>query len=203
MFLEYIPYTFSKWFERNIDQLDTFISEITDTTTFLRKNGIIHFDVHFGNILTDGNRLYLTDFGLALDRRFDLNETERAFFRKNTHYDYGEFLLCFGEHLSSVYRSLAKTKKKKVMQKYGLKDEMQYPEDFIILLKNINEIYADGLMRLDRNYVETVIKYRAIIVLMAEFFADMGQNDRKDTKYSHAKLRRLLEETEILQEKTP
>ncbi len=203
LFLEYIPYTFSKWFERNIDRLDVFISEIADTTTFLRKNGIIHFDVHFGNILTDGNKPYLTDFGLALDRRFDLNETERAFFRKNTHYDYGEFLLCFGEHLSSIYRGLAETKKKKVMEKYGLKDEMQYPEDFIILLENINEIYADGLMRLDRNYVETVIKYRAIIILMAEFFADMRQNDRKDTKYSHAKLKRLLEETGILQERIP
>ena len=203
LFLEYIPYQFSKWFGKNISRLDAFIGEIPETLMFLRKNGIIHFDVHFGNIVTDGNKPYLTDFGLALDKRFDLNETERAFFRKNTYYDYGEFLLCVGEYVSSVYQGLAETKKKKVMQKYGLKDEMQYPEDFIILLENIGEIYAEGLMKLDKNYVEVLIKYRAIIVLMAEFFADMGQNDRKDTKYSHTKLKRLLEETEILQESTP
>ena len=88
------------------------------------------------------------------------------------------------------------------MQKYGLEDETQYPEDFIILLENINEIYAERLMKLDKNYVEAVIKYRAIIVLMAEFFGDMQQNDKKDTKYSHAKLRRLLGEMDILYGKT-
>ena len=192
----------AKWFEKNIDRLGAFINEIPDTITFLQKNGIIHFDVHFNNILTDGNKPYLTDFGLALDKRFDLSETERAFFRENTHYDYGEYLLCLGEHLLSVYRGLTETKKKKVMQKYGLEDETQCPKDFIILLENINEIYAEGLMKLDKNYVEAVIKYRAIIVLMVEFFADMQQNNKKGTKYSHAKLRRLLGETDILYGKT-
>ncbi len=202
LFLEYIPYQFSKWFRKNIDQLDAFIDEIPNAITFLRENGIIHFDVHFNNILTDGSKPYLTDFGLALDKRFDLTEAERTFFRKNTHYDYGEYLLCFGEHLLSVYRGLTETKKKKVMQKYGLEDETQYPKDFIILLENIAEIYAEGLMKLDKNYVEVVIEYRAIIVLMAEFFADMQQNNKKGTKYSHAKLRRLLGETNILYGKT-
>ena len=202
LFLEYIPYQFSKWFRKNIDRLDSFVNEIPDTLTFLRKNGIIHFDVHFNNILTDGNRPYLTDFGLVLDRRFDLNETERAFFRKNTHYDYGEYLLCLGEHLLSMYRDLAETKKKKIMQRYGLTDDTQYPESFIILLENISEIYAAGFMKLDESYVEVVVEYRAIIILMAEFFAEMQRNDRKDTKYSHAKLKRLLEATEIFQTKT-
>ena len=58
----------------------------------------------------------------------------------------------------------------------------------MVLLENIDKIYAEGLMKVDRSYVEVVIKYRDIIVLMAKFFADMTQNDRKDTKYSHAKL---------------
>ena len=57
-------------------------------------------------------------------------------------------------------------------------------------------------MKLDKNYVEIVIKYRDIILLMSKFFADMAGNDRKDTKYSHAKLRHLLEETDILHGKT-
>ena len=202
LFLEYIPYTFSKWFEKNLNQLDAFISEIPDTITFLRKNGIIHFDVHFNNILTDGDKPYLTDFGLALDRRFDLSETEQAFFRKNTHYDYGEYLLCIGEHLPSVYQGLAKTKKKKIMQRYGLKDDTPYLESLVILLENILEIYTDGLMKLNENYVDALIKYRSIIILMAEFFEDMQRNDRKDTKYSHTKLKRSLATTEILHGRT-
>ncbi len=203
LFLEYIPYPFSKWFRKNIDRLDAFVNEIPDTLTFLRRNEIIHFDVHFNNILTDGNRPYLTDFGLVLDRRFDLSETERAFFRKNTHYDYGEYLLCLGEHFLSVYRDLAETKKKKIMQRYGLTDDTPYPESFIILLENISEIHANGFMKLVESYVEAVVEYRAIIILMAEFFSDMQRNDRKDTKYSHAKLKRLLAATEILQRKMP
>lgn len=202
LFLEYIPYQFSKWFRKNIDQLDAFIDEIPNAITFLRENGIIHFDVHFNNILTDGNKPYLTDFGLALDKRFDLSETERTFFRKNTYYDYGEFLLCFGEHLMSIYQELAETKKKKIMQKYGLKTEMQHHECFMVLLENIDKIYTEGLMKLDRSYVEIVIKYRDIIVLMAKFFADMARNNKKDTKYSHTRLKRLLQATEILDRRT-
>ena len=103
LFLEYIPYTFSKWLEKNVARLDPFIDEMLDTITFLRDNGVIHFDVHFDNILTDGDKLYLTDFGLVLDKHFDLDEIERAFFTKNRHYDYGELLLCLGEYLMSIY----------------------------------------------------------------------------------------------------
>ena len=202
LFLEYIPYTFSEWFKKNMDELPSFISEISDTIAFLRENGIIHFDVHFGNILTDGSRPFLTDFGLALDKRFDLGETERAFFRKHTCFDDGVFLSCFGGYIMSVYQSLAKTKKKKVTQKYALKDDMSYSETLSILLENINEIYTDGLMRLHKNYVEIANKYRGIIVLMFEFFVDMRQNDRKDARYSYMKLKRLLEEAGLLHEST-
>ena len=198
LFLEYIPYTFSRWLGKNFLQLDSFINEILNTIAFLQKNGIIHFDVHFNNILTDGNKIYLTDLGLVLDNHFDLGEAERAFFNKHILYDYGEFLFWFGEHLLSIYRGLADTKKKRIMQKYRITNAMPRPESFIILLENIREIVADGLMLLNHDYVETVRKYQAIIMLMAEFFTDMEENNRKDTKYNHAKLKRLLEETEIL-----
>ena len=82
LFLEYIPYTFSKWLGKNMSQLDSFVNEGRDIIAFLQRNGIIHFDVHFDNILTDGNKLYLTDFGLVLDKRFDLDEIERTFFHE-------------------------------------------------------------------------------------------------------------------------
>ena len=88
------------------------------------------------------------------------------------------------------------------MRKYGIEDEMQHHERFVVLLENIGEIYADDIMKLDHNYVDTLIKYRDIIILMDEFFADMQRNNRKDTKYSHTKLRRLLEETEFLPGRT-
>ena len=57
-------------------------------------------------------------------------------------------------------------------------------------------------MKLDENYVQKFIKYRDIIALMFKFFTDMEKNGRKDHKYSHTKLRRLLEASGILQGKT-
>ncbi|MYK19082.1 hypothetical protein F4055_13115 [Candidatus Poribacteria bacterium] len=102
-----------------------------------------------------------------------------------------------------IIGALQRQKKKKIIEKYGLKGDERYPGFFIPLLENISEICADGFMMLDRDYAEVVIRYRAIIILMLEFFGDITQNDRKDTKYSHAKLKRLLETTEIFQAKTP
>ena len=48
------------------------LAEMCATITFLRNQGIIHLDTNFFNMLTDGTRVYLTDFGLALDQHFEL-----------------------------------------------------------------------------------------------------------------------------------
>ncbi|GGV69632.1 hypothetical protein GCM10010228_25400 [Streptomyces massasporeus] len=42
---------------------------------------------HFENILTDGRRLYFTDFGLALSTRFALTPTEADFYDRHRGYD--------------------------------------------------------------------------------------------------------------------
>ena len=31
----------------------------------MNTHGLVHFDAHFGNVLTDGRRLFVADFGLA------------------------------------------------------------------------------------------------------------------------------------------
>jgi hypothetical protein len=38
-------------------------------------------DGHFGNMRTDMQRIYLSDFGLATSPQFDLSAAERAFTR--------------------------------------------------------------------------------------------------------------------------
>lgn len=54
----------------------------------MKNQGFIHFDAHFRNILTDGNLLYLSDFGLALATKFELNEMEREFLIRHQNYDF-------------------------------------------------------------------------------------------------------------------
>jgi hypothetical protein len=53
----------------------------------MNADGLLHFDAHFRNILTDGHRLYLADLGLAVSPRFDLFADERDFVAQNRSYD--------------------------------------------------------------------------------------------------------------------
>jgi hypothetical protein len=54
---------------------------------FMTSNRLLHFDAHFGNIVTDGERLYLSDFGLAASSAFDLSAAELAFVESNLSHD--------------------------------------------------------------------------------------------------------------------
>lgn len=44
-------------------------------------------DAHFNNILTDGNQLFLADYGLAMSNQFQLNADERQFFDQHQNFD--------------------------------------------------------------------------------------------------------------------
>ncbi|MEU8364298.1 serine/threonine protein phosphatase [Nonomuraea sp. NPDC048882] len=61
--------------------------------TFMNGAGLMHFDGHFANLLTDGERLYLADFGLATSSRFDLSEQEIDFLGRNRTHDAGYALM--------------------------------------------------------------------------------------------------------------
>ena len=54
---------------------------------FMNGNGLLHFDAHFGNILTDGQRLYFADLGLATSPRFDLSAAESEFVGRHLSHD--------------------------------------------------------------------------------------------------------------------
>lgn len=193
IFLEYFPYTLSSWLGKNSDKLNKVVSEIRKTILFLQKREIIHFDIHLGNIITDGETMYLTDFGLTLDRKFDLNKKEQEFFKQNSHYDYGLFLFGIGLNFFSIYK-----KNHLQLKKYGINDEMPSYKRFIIFLKNIEEIYADDILKLDEKYVCIIKKYCEIIILMGEFFGEMIQNNKEDKKYNYTKLVNLLKKTKFL-----
>lgn len=162
---------------------------------FLRTKGIIHFDAHFQNVLTDSEQVYLTDFGLMLDKSFALTKEEVSFFEQHTVYDYGEVLRNLGHLIRSSYGSCSQNDKRKIMEKYSIKAGLKPDKLGAILLDNIEQIQADGDMKLDDFYVASIVKYRSIIALMQDFFSDMWGNKKKDTKLDHAKLRLLLKET--------
>ncbi|MEH2434515.1 MAG: hypothetical protein V7K25_09725 [Nostoc sp.] len=198
LFLEYIPHVLETWLFLNPNKLQKPLDDLRTTINFLRTKGIIHFDAHFRNILTDGKRIYLTDFGLVLDKSFTLTTDEEFFFKQNTFYDYGEVLRNLGHLIQSSYDLCSDNDKHKIMEKYSIKEGLKPYEVRSILLDNIEQIHADGVMKLDEFYVASIVKYRSIIALMQDFFSDMWENNNKDTKLPHAELRLLLKETGFL-----
>jgi hypothetical protein len=95
MFLEYIPHTLHEWLTAQLALGDAAVAAAcamvartsSSVVSFMRSNELLHLDTHFHNILTDGERLYFADFGLAMSRRFALSEPELSFFDDHTSYD--------------------------------------------------------------------------------------------------------------------
>ena len=93
LFLEHVPHTLHDWLDAELrtDRADAACAftahGLEELTAFLSDSRLLHLDAHFGNILTDGRQLYLTDFGLSLSSRFRLAPDERDFFDRHRHYD--------------------------------------------------------------------------------------------------------------------
>ncbi|MFI6351040.1 protein kinase family protein [Streptomyces sp. NPDC050560] len=95
LFLEYFPQNLHEWLgvqvgagEEAVDRACVMVDgELAGVTSFLRERGLVHFDAHFENFLTDGRRLYLADYGLALSRGFDMAPEEAGFFAGHQLYD--------------------------------------------------------------------------------------------------------------------
>lgn len=95
LFLEYVPQNLTDWLAAQVpngdDAIDaaclTMERALRASVSYLNANGLVHFDAHFGNILTDGHRLYITDFGLATSPRFELSAAEAAFLDRHLAHD--------------------------------------------------------------------------------------------------------------------
>ncbi|MDT0611059.1 protein kinase family protein [Streptomyces lancefieldiae] len=95
LFLEYIPQTLHQWLasqvaagEETTNRACTMVErDLAAGTSFMNSRGLLHFDGHFENILTDGRRLYFADYGLAVSSGFQLSREEIAFFDRHRTYD--------------------------------------------------------------------------------------------------------------------
>lgn len=97
LFLEYVPHTLAAWLggAGDADPQDAAGRSrhlwaeraLVRGTEFMSARGLVHFDAHFANVLTDGRRVYFADLGLASSRDFDLSPAERAFLADHLVYD--------------------------------------------------------------------------------------------------------------------
>jgi hypothetical protein len=95
IFLEYFPQNLKTWLTERLTEggeiaeaaLRFVDHHLAETNSFMKANGLIHFDAHFENILTDGEMIYFSDFGLALSSQFKLGKDELEFFNEHEDFD--------------------------------------------------------------------------------------------------------------------
>lgn len=88
LFCEYIPHALPDWLREHPAGKATVVEQqFSEIVTFLGDRQLLHMDGHFGNLRTDGRRIYLTDFGLATSPRFDLSPAERDFAERHISHD--------------------------------------------------------------------------------------------------------------------
>ncbi|MEU9989145.1 protein kinase family protein [Streptomyces sp. NPDC048045] len=96
LFLEHLPQTLADWLhdhrtaapESGAGSPYLWVEEaLARGTAFMSSHGLVHFDAHFANVLTDGQLLYFADFGLALSSGFELSAAEAVFLSDHLAYD--------------------------------------------------------------------------------------------------------------------
>jgi hypothetical protein len=95
IFLEHFPYNLYNWLGiklaeggANADAAISMVEEkLATITKFINAHGVMHFDAHLWNIVTDGDDLHFTDFGLTMSDQFELSAEEIKFLELHANYD--------------------------------------------------------------------------------------------------------------------
>lgn len=96
LFLEHVPQTLGAWLSEHREKAAPADAGspypwVEDASArgaaFMSSRGLVHFDAHFNNLLTDGRLIYFADFGLSLSSGFELSAAEEQFLSDHLAYD--------------------------------------------------------------------------------------------------------------------
>jgi hypothetical protein len=173
LFLEQFPSNVHEWLRKQMaiggnaaESACAMVEKnLREITSFINSRGLLHFDAHFWNVLTDGHSLYFADFGLATSNRFELSEAELDFLNKHQNYD-----KCY---------TAAHLVKWILMELFGI-------ENYCSILGE----YASGKGKPLEPTIETIVmRYLPIAVVMHEFFQKLKESTT--TPYPTAELERV------------
>jgi len=169
LFLEYVPQNLHQWLGTQVEAG----GEVADRAcvmvernleagiSFMNAHGLLHFDAHFENILTDGQHLYFTDYGLAMSSSFDLSHTEAEFFHRHQSYDRCYTAAYFVNWLVTALGLCAR-------------DDSDRRSALV-------RAYAEGhhSPRLPAQAAAIVSRHAPIAVVMSDFFRDFQRHSRQ------------------------
>ncbi|MEM7124834.1 MAG: hypothetical protein AAF702_00820 [Chloroflexota bacterium] len=196
LFLEYIPKVLSAHLDEHPEELDERLIEVRSIVDFLQTKGMLHFDLHFWNVLTDGESLYLTDFGLLLDKNFPLQENELAFFQATTNYDYARMLADVVVNIFVQYQRSDDEIQQQLRSKLGVSEEDNRFDKMIVpLFENLDEIAANGPLDVPNTFLACIDRYRGIITMTIDFMSTIGGGPQKDIPFPNEEIGQLLRDT--------
>jgi serine/threonine protein kinase len=161
--LEYIPFVLREWFFDQADAAPRFMTQLDAATHFLAEKGVVHFDAHGGNIVTDGVDFYLTDFGLGMADSFELNRQERAFLHRHRHYDRGLATCGLLFPLAGAVRRLTDPARKQLEARFG-------DTGTVTIASNIRQLVDEGLLDLPHSMVDLLEPRIEVIHRVVSFF---------------------------------
>ena len=189
--LEFVPHALRDWITEHAEALPSVLQGVQTTTGFLRSQGIVHFDVHLGNVLTDGEQTWLTDFGLALDEGWELDDDERAFHKAHRHYDDAEFITCLYRPLKDRVGRWSDPERARATALVG---GVELPD----VVDGLEELRRAGLIDLPAAAAELLVRQEPLRRWMGGFFDRLRAGPGKDGGYDDAVALALLESTGAL-----
>jgi hypothetical protein len=171
LFMEFIPNHLYQWLNEQLVHDDKKAlaaiklveSQMKRTNEFMRSKNFLHMDAHFENILTDGENIYYSDFGLALSNRFNLSKEEIQFMYDNISYD---------EASSSI--NLLHT----IITAFFGKEA------------TVEDYYQNKLHPLPEKIDKVIKKHMPIALIMGQFYPAIQKD--KSTIYPHKEIERLI-----------
>jgi hypothetical protein len=125
LFLEHVPQHLDAWLHDRAaaGQLPAAIFHteqwLREAADFLDGKGLAHFDLHFHNLLSDGERLYVADLGLASTEHFELSADEVTFLRHTAGHDTGYCLTHLVNWLLNVVLGISFPDREAFLREWG------------------------------------------------------------------------------------
>ncbi len=166
LFQEHIPQTLPAWLSTELTrgpEAATAAIETVDTTlrtdvAAMNRRGMFHFDAHLDNIRTDGEQLYLTDFGLAAPTAFELTTAETAFLIANSSHDLCHSITRFVDWLVTTSTDVAD---------WNERDER--------IRAYANGVVPEGLLPAA---AAVISRYAPVAVVINDFYRELHLHDR-------------------------
>lgn len=178
MFSEAVPTVVHDWIPTRLDRVDALVAGLFDAVGALRSVGIVHFDAHFGNALTDGTRFFLSDFGLAMSERFELDDDERAFLRRHRWYDQALIVSCLGTTALRAVAALEPARRAQVRARLGIDEDTERHETLVALLDRAPDLAASGVLDLPAPFVAALQRFADVITATDGFLSEVRRPEK-------------------------